>query len=135
MAYPIPSWKVEAKELTSDCDEGAVQNSIANCVNLILTDLIDAEIPHNLLISDKGHTFYVIPRQFDDANLPLNTCWNDVSGVITVRDKNLFDGACQFEDIILETLTNQVSIGVDKFKELTNNMVSKFEGLYIIEKL
>jgi hypothetical protein len=70
-------------------------------VNLILSQLIDLEIPHNVIISEMGHTFYVIPRQFDDANLPFNTCWSDLSGLITIKEKSLYNGAAEFEDIIL----------------------------------
>jgi hypothetical protein len=84
------------------------------------------------MISDKGRTIYLTPRLFNDCNIPINTCWNDLAGLITIKEKNLYDDASQFEDIIMETLNNQVALDSDRFKELTDNIVDKFNSLYIL---
>ena len=46
--------------------ENLFQNSISHIANLILSKLIDKEIPHNIIMTNQGKTFYLIPRKFED---------------------------------------------------------------------
>lgn len=41
------------------------QESLAHVTGVVVNHLIDANIPHNMLIADEGMTVYLIPRKFD----------------------------------------------------------------------
>ena len=58
----LESWKIECilnQEESGEISsmENLFQNSISHLVNLILTKLIDKEIPHNIIITNQGRTF------------------------------------------------------------------------------
>jgi len=79
-----------------------------------------------------GQTFYIIPRQFDNANLSINTCWTDMCGLISVKDENLYHSTNQLQDVVRETLKNQVCISDSAFNQITVNFVNKFQDVYLI---
>jgi hypothetical protein len=104
--------------------------SISSFVNIILSTLIDSSIPHNILIADKGQTFYIIPRRHvDQDNLPINTCWNDLCGLVTYKEEDAFNQG-EPEKILSE----YVSLDDSLYEELTNSIMSKFDSIYIINK-
>lgn len=41
------------------------QEALAHAAGVVLNHLIEANIPHNILIADEGMTMYIIPRKFD----------------------------------------------------------------------
>jgi hypothetical protein len=127
--YPIRSWKVEVKELQHECKllENNFNPSIANMVNFILTKLIDQSVPHNILVSDKGQSFYIFPRKFvDNVKLEYNTCWNDLSGLVT------FKNALEEEFDVCNSFKENVSLGDEDFDQLTDSIKSSFGELYLI---
>ena len=71
---PLVCWKIECilndeKSGEISVMENLFQNSISHLVNLILTKLIDKEIPHNIINTNQGRTFYLIPRKFEKNNI------------------------------------------------------------------
>jgi hypothetical protein len=135
VTYPLPAWKIESWEIVNQPDSiGSYQNSLANCVNGILNDLISAEIPHNLIISDGGHTIYIIPRKFVQNPLPINTCWNDLSGLVTLKEEEGEDSVPQTEDNLI-CLINSVALSQNEFNSFTQNIVTKFDSLYFVDKM
>lgn len=130
--YPLLAWKVEAKEKDSS-NEGGFVNSIANCVNFILSELISTEIPHNLLISDGGKTIFIIPRKFLQSSLPINTCWNDLCGFITLKEEPEETTPLTQEKLV--ELINSISLTYNEFRSLTHKIVDKFDSLYILDKV
>jgi hypothetical protein len=126
--YFINSWKVEVKEVKHECNllENNFYPSIATMVNFILTKLIDLSIPHNILISDKGQSFYIFPRKFIEASekLEYNTCWNDLSGLITFK-QGLPD------DFDIESAKKQIALENDQFDQLTETLKNSFDELYL----
>ena len=82
------------------------------------------------MIADKGQSFYIIPRKHtDQENLPINTCWNDLCGLVTYKDEEAFIQA-EPEKI----LTEYVSLEENVFDELTDSIMNKFDSIYIINK-
>ncbi len=85
-----------------------------------------------MIISDRGKTFYVIPRQFVDSELPFNTCWNDIAGLITFKEKFSYNDLK--EEDIKSLLTSKVSLSQNMFNDITEKIQTNFENLYIIQK-
>jgi hypothetical protein len=137
------------------------QNSISHAVNFFLTHLIDSEIPHNLIFADKGRTIFIVPRRFASDSLPINTCWNDIAGLITCKDPLYYEEVKSehtldnlslnnegMEDVggigagsdelwkmdLLTLFKEKVSLTEELFKDISEKMISNFEKLYILEK-
>ena len=106
---------------------------MAHSINIILTHLIDNETPHNIIITEKGRVAYIIPRQYenDESNLPINTCWTDLSGLVSFSNLNDFEELSE-EDI--NKYLKNISLESDQFAQLTEKLVNSFEKLYIITK-
>ena len=112
--------------------ENLFQNSISHLVNLILTKLIDKEIPHNIIITNQGRTFYLIPRKFEKKEHKINTCWNDLAGLITCKEQKTFDEIN--EEWVNKFFKDEVSLESDKFQGLNNDIITQIDSIYEIKK-
>jgi len=103
-------------------------------VNIIVSDLIDLSIPHNIIISDCGSTFYIIPRNFNEVKSPLeyNTNWLDLSGFLTVKTENFFNDAENRINEFYDCISSKVIVKDECFKEITDNIIKKLQGTYKI---
>jgi hypothetical protein len=135
---PLLCWKIECI-LNKEQNDGEIsamenlfQNSISHLVNLILTKLIDKEIPHNIVITNQGRTFYLIPRKFENKKHKFNTCWNDLAGLITCKEQKTFDEIK--EDEIEKFFKNEVSLAGDTFQNLNNDIITQIDSVFEIKK-
>ena len=134
---PVVCWKIEAKTSNGESNdisamENLYQNSISHIVNLILTKLTDKEIPHNITLTDQGKTFYVIPRKPEEKKHKYNSCWNDLSGLITCREQQSYDEID--EEKINKFLKEEISLEKGKFDELNENIISQIDSVFEIIK-
>ena len=136
---PLVCWKIECI-LNQQQNEGEIsamenlfQNSISHLVNLILSKLIDKEIPHNIVITNQGRTFYLIPRKFENKKHKFNTCWNDLAGLITCKEQKTFDEIK--EDELNKFFKDEVSLEDNKFQDLTKDIITQIESVFEITKL
>ena len=134
---PLESWKIECllnQEKSGEISamENLFQNSISHLVNVILTKLIDKEIPHNIIITNQGRTFYLIPRKFENKKHLINTCWNDLAGLITCKEQKTFDEIK--EDEIEKFFKDEVSLESSKFQTLNNEIMAQIESVFEITK-
>ena len=134
---PLLCWKIECilnKEETGDISamENLFQNSISHLANLILTKLVDKEIPHNMIITNQGRTFYLIPRKFENKKHVINTCWNDLAGLITCKEQKTFDEIKG--DEIEKFFKNEVSLTEHTFKNLNNDIITQIDSVFEIKK-
>ena len=90
--------------------------------------MIDANIPHNLLVTDEGMTVYVIPRKFDML-LEVNffTSFESVCGFVKFKTAQGFEGAN--EDDVRSAFA-EVSLSDAEFGDLKKSLVSKFSKEY-----
>lgn len=135
---PLFCWKIESntkKEENSDISamENLFQNSISHIANLILSKLIDKEIPHNLVMTNQGKTFYLIPRKFEDKKHRYNTCWNDLSGLITCKEEKTYNEIS--EEDINKFLSEEVSLEKEKFDKINEEFVNQIDSVFEITKL
>ena len=134
---PLICWKIECilnQENSGEISamENLFQNSISHLVNLILTKLIDKEIPHNIVITNQGRTFYVIPRKFENKKHKINTCWNDLAGLITCKEQKTFDEIK--EDEIDKFFKDEVSLESNNFQTLTQDIITQVDSVFEIKK-
>lgn len=71
------------------------QESLAHATGVVLNHLIDANIPHNLLIADEGMTVYVIPRKFDmlTEGIQFFTSFESLCGMIKFQSEQAYKSA------------------------------------------
>ena len=134
---PLICWKIECilnQENSGEISamENLFQNSISHLVNLILTKLIDKEIPNNMVMTNQGRTFYLIPRKFENKKHKINTCWNDLAGLITCKEQKTFDEIK--EDEIDKFFKDEVSLESSNFQTLTQDIITQIDSVFEIKK-
>ena len=134
---PLICWKIECilnQENSGEISamENLFQNSISHLVNLILSKLIDKEIPHNMVMTNQGRTFYLIPRKFENKKHKINTCWNDLAGLITCKEQKTFDEIK--EDEIDKFFKDEVSLESSNFQTLTQDIITQIDSVFEIKK-
>lgn len=133
------SWKITFRMLNHEEIDITTnyQNSMANTVNMIVSYLLDRSIPHNIIISDGGKTFYIIPRNFNEgkSNLEFNTNWLDLAGLLSVKSQEFFDNAETRMNEFFNFVRNSLSLNEASFNEITENILNNFEKIYKVSKL
>ena len=140
---PIFGWKIECitkhkedehaqQENLMMSETSLHQNSISHVANVIMTKLIDGEIPHNLIIGNLGTVFYLFPRQFEKKEHEINSCWNDIAGFVTCKHESVYNEIT--EEKIKMFFKDEVSIQESKLDEITNAVVEQISSVYEVEK-
>lgn len=111
------------------------QEALAHAAGVVLNHLIEANIPHNILIADEGMTMYIIPRKFDMLieNVQFFTSFESLCGFVKFKNEQAFqtmDWAA-----VSEALSTQVSMGKGEFDFLKNTLVEKFITEYHGERI
>lgn len=50
--------------LDPKADQAEIFNSLSFVFGLFINEILDRNIPHNILIVDSGKTIYILPRKF-----------------------------------------------------------------------
>ena len=100
-----------------------IYSSLSFVGGLILLNLLERDIPHNLLIADRGCTMYIIPRQHESkqANLDKLRCgFFEISGLAICWEKDFYDklDKATFE----EYLTKYVSLPDKEFDQIKEDL-------------
>ena len=138
MNFPFFSWQIECilgqekAEMEISTIDNLYQNSIAHITNLILSKLIDKGIAHNLILTKQGTIFYLVPRKFKKKEHKFNTCWNDLSGLITCKDENDYDNISEEE--INKFFKDEVSLDENIFNELNDIIIKLVDSVYEIKR-
>lgn len=134
--YPIRSWKIQAFEHQEDAIlANSFQTSIAHFANLISSRLIDSEIPHNLVICEKGRMIYLIPRQFDNQELKINTCWNDLAGLVTVKGSDDYQNFFSNGEKVSNLFREKISLLEEDFYSFTESILKYLGSIYVMEDI
>ena len=134
---PFVCWKIEAKtnkEENSDISamENLYQNSLSYIANLILSKLIDKEIPHNIILTNQGKIFYLIPRKFEDRKQIYNSCWNDLAGLITCKEEKTYEEIN--EENINKFFKDEISLEKNEFDKLNEDILNQIDSAFEITK-
>ena len=122
--YPVKSLAIRPYDINADI--GDIYSSLSFVAGAITNILLEKNIPHNLLISDKGTTIYIIPRTYEKEihEDKIRCTWLECSGVAICRNKKFYDAINkkEFEKI----LSDEVSITKTEFKELKDAIFTLF---------
>ena len=134
---PFVCWKIEAKtnkEENTDISamENLYQNSLGYIANLILSKLIDKEIPHNIILTNQGKIFYLIPRKFEDRKQIYNSCWNDLAGLITCKEEKTYEEIN--EENINKFFKDEISLEKNEFDKLNEDILNQIDSAFEITK-
>ena len=134
---PLICWKIESstnKEDNNDISamENLFQNSISHIVNLILSKLIDKEIPHNIIMTNQGKCFYLIPRKFEDRKQRFNSCWNDLAGLITCKEEKTYNDIT--EEDINKFYKDEISMDKNEFDKINEDILNQIDSVFEITK-
>jgi len=69
---------------------------LTHAAGVILNYLIEANIPHNILIADEGMTLYIIPRKFDlllEGDVNFYTSFESLCGFVKYKTESAFESA------------------------------------------
>lgn len=100
-----------------------------------MNHLIEANIPHNILVADEGMTLYIIPRKFDMLieNVQYFTSFESLCGFVKYKTESAFQ-ASNWQQVS-ESLTNNVSMSQTEFNDLKETLVNKFMSEYRGERI
>lgn len=71
--FPVRALLISPTIESEDTSLEDAQDSLAHACGVVFNHLIDANIPHNVLVADEGMTVFVIPRKFDMlADVPFH---------------------------------------------------------------
>ena len=122
---PCFCWKIEAKT-------NKEENTISHIANLILSKLIDKGIPHNIIMTNQGKNFYLIPRKFEDKKQKFNSCWNDLAGLITCKEQKSFDEINEQE--VDKFFRDEISLDQNEFGQINEEIVTQIDSVFEIKK-
>jgi hypothetical protein len=112
--YPVRALLISPSIESEDTSLEEAQEALAHCVGVVLNHMIDANMPHNLLVTDEGMTVYVIPRQFDMLiESSFFTSFESLCGFVKYKNKAAFEIAT--EESVITTLQEQVSLNESEF--------------------
>jgi hypothetical protein len=132
----LKGWKISFKVIGNSSfamdAESNYQNSLANAVNMIVSHLIDMSVPHNIIISEGGKVFYILPRNFNEnkSNLEFNTNWLDLSGMLTAKSQDFFNNAESKINLFFEFVSSQLTLSDGSYLEINENLLKKLQSLY-----
>jgi hypothetical protein len=128
--FSLNGWKLSVKNpnISNENDFNlSFVPSISFMIYFILSILISKEIPHNIIITDKGLTTYIIPRKFYENKLGFNTTWLDIAGLPVVYDEKLLNEIKKGGVEVLENkLKKELSLEMSQLEEINNEIKQKF---------
>ena len=135
----VQGWPVQTLIISPDFRDDQeisledAQESLAHATGVVINHLIDANIPHNMLVADEGMTVYLIPRKFDMLieNVQFFTSFESLCGMIKYKNEIAFKTSSAA--LVSEQLATQVSYSRDEFRQLKQSLVSKFMSEYTCE--
>eukprot|EP00331_Platyophrya_macrostoma_P021806 CAMPEP_0176455772 /NCGR_PEP_ID=MMETSP0127-20121128/30840_1 /TAXON_ID=938130 /ORGANISM="Platyophrya macrostoma, Strain WH" /LENGTH=383 /DNA_ID=CAMNT_0017845501 /DNA_START=16 /DNA_END=1167 /DNA_ORIENTATION=+ len=122
--YPVQAFKVTPADTKADVAE--VFTSLSFAAGAIINFLIDLDIPHNMLIGDRGYSIYIIPRKFERMfkDFNIHASWLEIAGLAISRSKEGHQAmtAESFE----KTLSTEVSLEKAEFDAIRKKITSFF---------
>jgi len=93
--FPLRALLISPDITSDETSLEDAQEALAHASGVVINHMIDANIPHNVLITDEGMTVYVIPRKFDMLieNVGFFTSFESVCGFVKLKTKKQFDEA------------------------------------------
>lgn len=126
--YPVHAFVVTPADPKADIAE--IFSSLSFAAGAIINFFIDLDIPHNMMIADKGQTIYIIPRKFEREfkDFNIHASWLEIAGLAVSRSKDAHQAmtAESFE----KTLSTEVSLEKTEFETLKTKVNEFFTSKY-----
>ena len=109
---------------------GDIQASLSHAVGVLLSLMVDNNVPHNVMIAEGGLAVYLVPRKFDllIEDSRFFTGFDCVCGLVKCKEKATFDGLNYAG--YSKFLKEQVAVEDSQFDALREEIVKKFEAEY-----
>jgi len=136
----VVGWPMQALLLSPEIyDDSAsledAQEALAHTAGVVLNYLIDANIPHNILVADEGMTLYIIPRKFDMLieNVSFFTSFESLCGFVKFKSEQAYESATA--ESVCDAMAKQVSLTRPEFDNIKEALITKFLGEYEGERI
>jgi len=130
--FGMPTIILQPREAINKDNIDQAQESLSHVCAAITDVCINKDILYNLLITDKGMTFYIMPRKKELSTEEENV-YNlgvfDLAGAFYVLDKEKF-GKVNYKEFIEYCSTN-VGLKKAEFDDLKKIIIEKFESEYM----
>ncbi len=126
--FGVPTIILQPREAITKDNADQAQESLSH-VCAAITDLFMANgVPYNLLITDKGMTFYLSPRKKDVESADYGLGVFDIAGAFYVLGKEHFDKINY--KYFSEYCKANVGLAKEEFAGLKKMIVQKLESEY-----
>jgi len=126
--YPVKT--LALRPLNPNDDIGDIYSSLSFVAGAITNLLLDSNIPHNILVSDKGTCIYISPRIYEkdikDDN--MRCAWLEIAGVAICRNKKFYESITK--DEYEKVLQTEVSVSEKDFNDVKERVVKFFKATY-----
>lgn len=129
--FGVPTVILQPREAVTKDNVDQAQESLSHVCAAVADVCLAHNILYNLLITDRGMTFYIMPRrkeQKTEEENPFNLGVFDLSGAFYVLDKEKF-GSVTYKEFI-EYCSAKAGLEKTEFDELKKAIVLKFESEY-----
>ena len=128
--YCIPTIILQPKENVNEDNLHSAQESLFIVSGLICDIMISKDMVFNLLISDRGMTFYIIPRKKDSLikEKLFETSYLDLSGIIECNNINIYNKFTH-KDFIDFCMKN-VALDKNEYRDLKKAIVQRMNQEY-----
>ena len=95
----LNNWPVRTLLLSPEVGTGEetlddAQEALTHAAGVVINHMIEANIPHNILVADEGMTMYIIPRKFDlllDESVNFYTSFETLCGFVKYKSESAFE--------------------------------------------
>lgn len=128
--YPIKALLISPDILSEDTSLEDAQEALAHACGVAINQMIDSNIPHNILVTDEGMTVFVIPRKFDMLieKVPFYTSFESLCGFVKYKTSQTY--AQTTEEEICQLMSEKVSLSTSEFDDFKQNLMNKFMKEY-----
>ena len=124
--YPIKGFVISPSDTSAEI--GDIFSSVSFAAGALTNILIEMDIPHNLLIAERGLKVYIIPRKFEKefSEFSMQASWLEIAGLIVLRSKKAFQSVTveAFERIMSEEVSLDQEL-YDSFKQKATELFKK----------
>ena len=128
--YCMRSLILQPDGIVSEDNIDQAQESLSYVSALISDILLTSNIPHNMLITEGGMVFYIIPRHFD-GNIPsadYATTFLDLSGAFSCLSHDVYANSDHLK--FIEYCQKFVSLTNSEFENMKQTVLMKLDAQY-----
>jgi len=95
----LANWPIKTLLLSPEVGTGEdtlddAQEALTHAAGVVINHMIEANIPHNILVADEGMTMYIIPRKFDlmlDESVNYYTSFETLCGFVKYKSEPAYE--------------------------------------------